>query len=235
VSNPNDILRPRALLFDLDGTLYRQGPVRRAMLWRILRAHGAAPWQGVRTFRLLAAYRHAQERCRLEQREACDLYERQIAQACAASGANEADLRALIERWMEREPLDLVARRVRSGAQELMQAARERGMRLGVVSDYPAHAKLKAMGLADSLDVVICAQDPDVGWFKPHPAGICVALKRLDMAPEQALYVGDRPDVDAPAARAAGVACVIIGSKAKAPGDWLAAQDFSELHTRLFG
>jgi beta-phosphoglucomutase-like phosphatase (HAD superfamily) len=205
------------------------------MLWRILRAHGAAPWQGVRTFQLLAAYRRAQEECRREQREPADLYERQIAQACAACGASEPDIRAIVERWMEREPLDLVAGHVRSGARELMREARERGMRIGVVSDYPAGAKLKAMGLADYQDVVVCAQDSDVGWFKPHPAGICVALKRLDIEPEYALYVGDRPDVDAPAARAAGVACVIIGSKAKAPGDWLAAQDFSELHAHLFG
>ena len=38
----------RAVLLDLDGTLYRQSPVRRAMLARLARAHWRQPSSGVR-------------------------------------------------------------------------------------------------------------------------------------------------------------------------------------------
>ena len=50
-----------ALIFDVDGTLYDQTPVRRGMIWRLLRAHLRRPAQGLTTFHALRAYRKAQE------------------------------------------------------------------------------------------------------------------------------------------------------------------------------
>ncbi len=49
-----------------------------------------------------------------------------------------------------------------------------------------------------------------VGAAKPDPAVILEALRRLDCAPERALFVGDSPRVDVPAAAAAGVRSVMI-------------------------
>ena len=37
----------RAVLFDVDGTLYRQGPVRRAMMTQLVRAYLSKPSAGV--------------------------------------------------------------------------------------------------------------------------------------------------------------------------------------------
>jgi FMN phosphatase YigB (HAD superfamily) len=65
-----------------------------------------------------------------------------------------------------------------------------------------------------------------------------VTLRRLGVHPDQTLYVGDRHDVDAPAARAAGVQCIIVGrqrnpNRAAAEG-WITVSDYSELHKLLF-
>src|SRR5205085_2620040 len=54
----------QAVIMDVDGTMYRQGPVRRAMLWRILSAHAMSPLRGISTLRMLSAYRLAQEELR---------------------------------------------------------------------------------------------------------------------------------------------------------------------------
>jgi len=46
--------------------------------------------------------------------------------------------------------------------------------------------------------------------FKPNPRGLLVALKRLESGRAESLYIGDRVDVDAATAEAAGVPCVIL-------------------------
>ena len=57
--------RLKALVFDIDGTLYRQGPLRGAMLSRLLRKHAMHPIRGWQTFRVIKAYREAQEHLRM--------------------------------------------------------------------------------------------------------------------------------------------------------------------------
>jgi HAD superfamily hydrolase (TIGR01509 family) len=134
---------------------------------------------------------------------------------------------------MDREPLDLLERFVMPGLRRLLATAKHRGLRLGVLSDYPAAAKLEAMRLREFFDVVVSAQDDRVNRFKPHPSGLVEALRRLRAAPSEALYIGDRDDVDGRVARAAGVACVIVGKRRRANAAANVA-DYGELHALLF-
>ncbi len=205
--------RLKAIVFDVDGTLYRQDPVRRAMLGRLLKAHLGRPLTGLRTLRWLRAYRSAQERLRGEPPESGDLAARQLRLACQWTGADPADLRRCVRRWMEQEPLALLRPSLREGLPTLLAVARRRGLRVAACSDYPAAEKLTAMGIAGLFDVVVTAQDPDVQRFKPDPRMLEVALGRLGVAKEEALYVGDRPEVDAEAAHRAGMACAIVGPR----------------------
>lgn len=233
---PVDPVALRAIVFDVDGTLYRQGGVRRGMLARLLRAHAARPAEGVRTLRALRAYRRAQEHLRAAAHLSGDAAAGQLRLACLWSGVGPEELGACVERWMHTEPLDLVARGVRDGLVPFLDAARARGLRLGVLSDYPPAAKLAALGVDGYFDAAVCAQDPDVRAFKPSPRGIHVALERLGVAPDAALYVGDRPEVDAAAAAAAGIACVIVGRRDAAhPGGWLEVSGYASLERALFG
>lgn len=234
---PLDPAALRAIVFDVDGTLYRQGGVRRGMLARLLRAHAARPAQGVRTLRALRAYRRAQEHMRASaQLPGGDAAAGQLRLACLWSGVGPEELGACVQRWMHTEPLDLVAREARPGLVPFLDAARARRLRLGVLSDYPPAAKLAALGVESYFDVAVCAQDADVCAFKPSPRGILVALERLGVAPDAALYVGDRPEVDAAAAAAAGVPCVIIGRRDAAhPGGWAEVSGYAALERALFG
>jgi phosphoglycolate phosphatase-like HAD superfamily hydrolase len=56
----------------------------------------------------------------------------------------------------------------------------------------------------------VTAQDPEVQRFKPHPRGLEVTLGRLGVSKREAIYIGDRADVDGEAAGRAGVRCVIV-------------------------
>jgi HAD superfamily hydrolase (TIGR01509 family) len=204
-----DLGRVKAVVFDVDGTLYRQGPLRRAMAGRLLRAHLLHPRRGRQTLRALSAYRRAQEELRTEP-AGSDLAGAQLHLAAARCGLDDASVRAHVAEWMETAPLDLVARLKQPGLDELLSDLRSAGVRLAVLSDYDAAGKLDALGIARYFDVVVTAQQPDVGVFKPHPRGLRVVLERLGVEPADALYVGDRVDVDAAAAAAAGVPCVIL-------------------------
>jgi HAD superfamily hydrolase (TIGR01509 family) len=211
----------RALLFDVDGTLYDQRPVRRAMLGRLIRHCLSSPSEGLSAMRVLREFRRAQETLRHEGTTG-DLELAQIRVAADAANCPEDRVRMHVGRWMEREPLDLVAAARFDGLTEVLATARRRGLRLGVCSDYPAAAKLQALGVAHLFDTVVCAQDADVQRFKPDPRSLLVALGRLGVSPAEAIYVGDRPDVDGVAARRAGMDCVIVSRSSlpasKSPG-----------------
>ena len=236
-----DRQRLKAVLFDLDGTLYRQDALRRAMLLRLVRAHVRRPLRGLRTMRALSAYRAAQEHLRAAG-AACtphaDLAHAQLRLACERSRATPEFVAACVRRWMEEEPLDLVQRTIQPGLMAFVHAARARGVRLGVLSDYPAQAKLEVLGLEGLLEVVLTAQSPDVGVFKPHPRGLQVALERLGLSASECVYVGDRAEVDGAAAAAVGMPCFILTGRRGAPSapqPWVQVADFRHLQALVLG
>jgi HAD superfamily hydrolase (TIGR01509 family) len=230
-----DPSRLKAIVFDVDGTLYRQGGLRRAMLLRLVRAMAMRPATGIATFRALRAYRHAQELLRGTDIEG-GLAAAQLRLASERSGQSELVVAEIVARWMEQEPLPLLERFVEPSLRAFLAAARGRGLALGVFSDYPAASKLAAMRLTEFFDVVVAAQDVAVNRFKPHPSGLAEALRRLGASPDEALYVGDRHDVDGAVARALGVPCVIVGGRGKvrASAGWTPISGYRELHGLLF-
>jgi putative hydrolase of the HAD superfamily len=202
-----------AVIFDVDGTLYRQDSLRRAMAMRLIRAHALRPLTGWRAMKVIGAYRRAQEKLREQPEDAAaDLAEAQIRYACEQTGLDRGAVSTCVERWMDREPLPLLASRIQPGLVEFLDTCRSRHLRMGVLSDYPAHDKLVALGIADYFDVVVSAQSREVGVFKPHPRGLLVIAERLGVRPSACLYVGDRVGVDDAAARAAGMPYFIVSN-----------------------
>ena len=92
----------------------------------------------------------------------------------------------------------------------------------------PIMDKLKALHLDDHFSVTLCATDFEINAFKPHPAGFLRACEIWDLDPSEVLYIGDRPEVDAAGAQAAGMPCLIIGAKSGANG-YCGIPSFEEL------
>lgn len=227
----------KAVITDVDGTLYRQGLVRRWMVSRLVRAHFKRPAAALRVFRILRAYRHTQEHLREAVRAgpAGDVAELQLRLASQQTGYDLASVRACVERWMEIEPLDLLARAAYPDLLEFLDFVHRRGVLLGAFSDYPAARKLEAMGIRNRFSAVVSAQDADVQEFKPSPRGLQVALTRMGVEPADAVYIGDRPELDAAAAWRAGVRCVIIGESGSGRQDeWVGMRTYRDLITHLF-
>jgi HAD superfamily hydrolase (TIGR01509 family) len=90
-----------------------------------------------------------------------------------------------------------------AGINELLQALSARQISIAIVtSSRKPFCDRLISHLEWSIDLLITRQD--VRLPKPHPAGIIIALERLNIKPENAIMVGDSLD-DLQAAKAANV------------------------------
>lgn len=107
---------------------------------------------------------------------------------------------------------EAVAESVRpiAGAAELVTDLRRR-YAVGLLTDGPVLAgrsKLEALGWTDLFDAAVVTGE--VGADKPDPRAFEAVCERLGVAPEEAVYVGDDPDLDVAGATAAGMAAVQV-------------------------
>jgi FMN phosphatase YigB (HAD superfamily) len=220
-----------AAILDVDGTLYRQGVVRMRMAAALVRQLVTDPREGARVLRTLRAYRLAQERLRFcEER---GLASRQLEMAAEWTGYGVGWVRSTVKSWMEERPLEHIRRCRREGVVEFCDWAARRGIVLAALSDYDPRAKLVVLSLDRRIPVIACAQDPDIDVFKPHPAGILKLLDRIGVRRQNAIYVGDRPEVDGALALRAGVQGYLLGTPRKVPAGAIAVRDWPALQAKL--
>lgn len=213
---PLDPITIRAVLFDLDGTLYRQPPMRALMALELATLPLARPWSARQRLRALRAYRHAQEHLRGQ--DGTGLARRQFEAAAGASGLPIAEVQTLVADWMIQRPLKYLQFCRAAGLDRWLGALEQNKMRMGVLSDYAAEDKLRALGLEGRFSPVLCSTDETIDAFKPSPRGYLRACEIWGLAPSEVLFVGDRAEVDAAGAAAAGMPCAIIGSTAAPAG-----------------
>lgn len=88
--------------------------------------------------------------------------------------------------------------------------------RLAVVSnfDYSPTCRtiLEREGIAHLFETIVISDE--VGWRKPKPVIFETALRRMGLRPAEALFVGDRADIDVIGARGVGMPTVWINREA---------------------
>lgn len=103
------------------------------------------------------------------------------------------------------------------GARETLDALRDRGYRLGVVSNADGRVRrlLEEAELAANLEIIL--DSAHVGFEKPDPRIFLAATGKLGLPPASCAYVGDLYEIDILGARAAGLRAILIGAS-PAPG-----------------
>ncbi len=179
--------RPKAVLFDLDGTLLDTLPGLAASVNAVLRAH-AEP-----------------ERSLEEVRAFVGNGVRKLIARAAKGGEDRPDYAELLADYRAHYLAHAAEGSAPyPGIPELLAALRARGVKLGVVTnkDEDAARSLMEKFFPGAFDVVRggnAGRPP-----KPDPATPRAALEALGVRPEEALYVGDT-SVDAETARGAGM------------------------------
>lgn len=182
----------RALIVDLDGTLYFQKPVRLAMLKQM-----ALHFWRLREFLIVKKYRKLFE-AGLTERE-------RLAQL-------PADAEAVVHEWMIVRPLPYIAKYRDKTLISLLEQAMHSGVTVYVCSDYPVEEKLAALRFKP--EKAFSAED--LGCMKPNAAGVQRILSEQDIPAESCLVIGDRQSKDGLLASNLGAKALILSGEKQA-------------------
>jgi phosphoglycolate phosphatase len=189
-------LAVRAVIFDVDGTL-----VDSLTAFRVVAERAAAPYRVRITD---AVVRDALN-------TSSSFWDLALPADCADRAATmEACTREASRLWPD------VLRehgRVYPEVKAMLQALRNRGLKLGIMtgSRRGSLQPLRDVGLIELFEAVVTGDQ--VARRKPDPQGLIMCAAALDVAPTEAVYVGDTP-LDVQAARAAGMfsAAMLVGA-----------------------
>jgi HAD superfamily hydrolase (TIGR01509 family) len=191
----------RAYLVDLDGTLYRPTLVKLGMALELM-------CFGPHRLRWLRAFRHEHEVMRgiAAQEFAPSPYEVQLTRTAERLRVAPAELQRVVKEWMHQRPAKWLRLAKNSTLLEEIRGFKQAGGKTALVSDYPAAAKLDALGIRSHFDIIV-ANGETLGLrrLKPSPDGYLLAASSLGIPPAECLVIGDREDADGAAARAAGM------------------------------
>jgi putative hydrolase of the HAD superfamily len=127
--------------------------------------------------------------------------------AAAGVGAGPAEMAAYYAWWEEHTFTD-------PDVAPLWEALRSRGIRIGVLSNtlWPRteHDRVfRRDGVAGLIDAAVYTSE--IEWTKPHPAAFAAVLDALGgVAPQDAVFVGDRLWDDISGARGVGMRAVLL-------------------------
>jgi len=182
-------MKPRCILFDVDGTLINTWDLYMEVYWRTLRH-----FQGDHiTKEKVIAMRPTSELHFIRKNIGDDRLE---------------DAHKVMMHYYERYHDELFGGIYR-GVPELLQAVRNEAIAIGIVTGKSSHAWriTSSKVLLGEFNIIIV--DDDVEHPKPHPHGIRQAVETVEAAPDETVYVGDTVS-DFIAARDAGVRGLLV-------------------------
>jgi HAD superfamily hydrolase (TIGR01549 family) len=209
------------IVFDVDGTLYSQRKLRLKMARMLLR-HSLMTGS-MNTIKILGSYRGWREELAEEGGERFE--EILISRLASRYRKSEADIQATVAEWMEVRPLPFLKECRYPGVKELLSQLRSAGKIIGVLSDYPAQAKLAELEF--DADFVVSARDEQVAALKPNLRGLRHLMALAGIGPEATVMIGDRAERDGEMGRRAGVKTYLRSNEA-IPG-WDCFRSFTDL------
>ncbi|MFT6808123.1 MAG: FMN phosphatase YigB (HAD superfamily) [Saprospiraceae bacterium] len=193
----------KMVVFDVDGTLYDQRPLRREVINEMFFHYLFSPglWREI-----LILFHFRRNRERLAQKRVAGISKNQYILSGYEKESEKVE--KVVNEWIRKRPIKHLNKFVCVGALDFVLALQKCGIKAVVLSDYYAEEKILAMGF--SFDEIISSESLEIDILKPHPAGINFILKKTEIDKQQVLYVGDREDTDSVAAHHAGIDCIII-------------------------
>jgi len=205
-----------AVAFDLDGTLYPDS----RLFFRLI------PFL-LKNMRLLKAMGKARTKLRKSGAYEGDFYELQARLMGEILNEPPETVREKTDRLIYRGWVPLFKDiKLFPHLRETLDAFRNAGIRMGLLSDFPPVAKLKKMNLAEYWDVMLCSEES--GRLKPDPLSFLELAQKMGKKPEEILYVGNRISYDVNGAHAAGMKAALIIPKWKKTPDASGAFVFSD-------
>ena len=214
-----------AVLFDATGTLFAPHPTVGAVYADVAAGFGIETSAGALDAGFVAAWRERAP-ARFEgdaARRTSDAQEkvwwrhtvRRTFERGGAPDPGDACFEALFERFAQASSWRLFG-----DVQPALASLRERGLRLGVVSNFDSRLGRICDGLGLTLLLDFALASAEVGHAKPAREIFEAAVAAAGAAPERTLMVGESPDDDVTGAQAAGCQALLLdrGAPAARPG-----------------
>lgn len=195
-------MKIRAVIFDLDGTLYDNAGLPFLMVLHSI-GHIRLLW--------------CERKVRKEMAGLCygdkdSTYNEFFKRIALVSGKSQDTIRD----WYQNRYMPLQVQLLQKHFQPrewvlpTLDKLRQKGLLMACYSDYGfISGKLKAIGIPpEKFDLITDA--PSAGGFKPCRKSLETVAALLGVRPEEALVIGDREDTDEVGARAANMQCMIL-------------------------
>lgn len=190
----------RGVIFDMDGTLYRQEPVRLRIAFQLL-LHAIQSRNGWLDLLVLKDYRR--NRDLLAETRAFNVSDIQFKATAQACKLPEDRVAKIVHEWMNLRPLHHLSSARYTDIDRVFSVLKSRGVKIGVYSDYPVKEKMNALGL--EANALCCSTEEGIDRLKPEPAGLIKTIKMLGLTPKDCVMIGDRADRDGLCAQNASV------------------------------
>ena len=118
------------------------------------------------------------------------------------------------------------------GVENVLSKLEKRGIKLGVLSDFPVGSKLKAMGIDKYFPLQLSSED--WGRYKPCLTPFEMLISQIKEEPRAILYVGDSLRKDIEGAKRAGLRTALLSKKEELGSADIVFRDWSELDRVLF-
>jgi FMN phosphatase YigB (HAD superfamily) len=188
-----------AAIFDVDGTLYHQRPLRLRMFAELVKYYILRLWRW-RELYALYLFRKLREKTQECQGDFDSYF---YGKTAAQARISDEKTQAVIKKWIFDFPLPFIAKYADAKVIRCFNWYRSQGKKVLVYSDYPAISKLEQLGLG--ADAVYCASDPGISCLKPCPDGLMFIIKKHDLNPATTIFFGDRYEKDGLCAEKCGV------------------------------
>ena len=112
------------------------------------------------------------------------------------------------------------------GAKMVLKELKDRGCKLAVASNRPSsfsESLLKKLKIAQYFSFVLCADQ--IGSYKPNPKILHSIMRKLNIPPEETVYVGDMA-LDAETGKKARVKTIIVLTGSSNQNEVIAAKPF---------
>lgn len=220
-SRNKKITEYRAVVFDLDGTLYFQRKLRLTMACRLAFYYLCHPFH-IKELLVLKEFRTVREHWdelskRAEDRQNMNLKSpRSLDTAQYLYVAEKMHVKAetveqVVQTWIYENPLSALQKSRDEAIAELIKKLKEKNLFVLIFSDYPVKEKLSALGLITLADGMYSAVDERLMELKPSPKGLKLIMEDFHLEASQILMVGDRFSKDGMSAVNAGTDYLILG------------------------
>ncbi len=207
----------RAVIFDLDGTLYYQKPFRIRMLFYLF-GHMLRHPSAIGDMLLIKRYREVREKWEDYERTMSfpadmPLEDRQYEFIAAQKKVTVSRVADAVRFYMHEAPLALLPYYKDAMLSDAIEKLRRKNVSVVIYSDYPVEEKLRALGI--EADWHFTSSDKKINCMKPDPKGLQVILATLGLQAEDVIMVGDRYEKDGLAAIGNRMDYLIVSSSKK--------------------